>query len=162
MRAYLALGPLSLILLTSAVAPPKSPSFEGTYRLISRDLANGTKQMPPNIVGMITFTKHSRNFNVYWKDAGGKAMSISAISTYQLTNQQYRETNVYYLVNDEISGKGVSYDLSSSSAASPVTIKGNRIEVQFPLHDEPRITFEGNKMTATRAGAFVDHWERVQ
>ena len=85
MRAYLALGPLSLILLTSAVAPPKSPNIEGTYRLISRDMADGTKLVPPNITGLITFTKRYRNFNVYWKDGSGKATSISAIATYQLT-----------------------------------------------------------------------------
>lgn len=161
MHAYLALGSLSLILLTGAIAPPKSPSIEGTYRLVSRDLPNGTKQVPPSIVGLITFTKHYRNFNIYWKDAGGKAMSISGIATYQITNKEYRETNVYYLVNDEIGGKGLSYDVSGSSDASPVAIKGTRIEMKFPLHGEPKVAFEGNKMTATAAGAFVDHWERV-
>lgn len=162
MRAYLALGPLSLILLTGAIGPPKSPSIEGTYRLVSRDLPDGTKQVPPSIVGLITFTKNYRNFNIYGKDAGGKAMSTSSISTYQITNKEYRETSVYYLVNDEIGGKGLSYDLSGSSGASPVAIKGTRIEMKLPLHGEPKVVFEGNKLTATGEGAFVDHWERVQ
>ena len=162
MRAYLALAPLSLILLSGAIAPAKSPTIEGTYRLVSRDLADGTKQVPPNIVGLVTFTKQYRNFNIYWKDAAGKAMSISAIATYQLTNKEYRETNVYYSVNDEIGGKGVSYDFSGSSGTSPVMMKGSRIEMKFPLHNEPNLAFEGNRMTATRAGAFVDHWERVR
>ena len=161
MRAYLALGPLSLVLFTGAIAPPKSPNIEGTYRLVSRDLPDGTKQVPPSIVGLLTFTEHDRNFNIYWKDAGGKAMSISSISTYQITNKEYRETNVYYLVNDEIGGKGLSYDLSGSSGISPVAIKGTRIETKFPLHGEPNVVFEGNKMTATSERAFVDHWERV-
>jgi hypothetical protein len=112
-------------------------------------------------VGLITFTKQYRNFNIYWKDSRGKAMSISNIATYQLSGKEYRETSVYYLVNDEIGGKGLSYDLSATSGASPVVMKGTRIEMQLPLHGEPKVVFEGNRMTATREGAFVDHWERV-
>jgi hypothetical protein len=161
MRAYLALGPLPLILLTGAIAHPNALSIKGTYRLVSRDLPDGTKQVPPNIVGLITFTTKYRNFNIYWKDASGKAMSISNIATYQLTDKEYRETNVYYLTNDEIGGKGLSYDLSATSGASPVAMKGTRIAMQLPLHDEPKVVFEGNRMTATREGAFVDHWVRA-
>jgi hypothetical protein len=161
MRARSAFGFLSLILLTSAIAHPKGPSIKGSYRLVSRDLADGSKQVPPNIMGLITFTTKYRNFNIYWKDAGGKAVSISNIATYQLTDKNYRETNVYYLMNDESGGKGLSYDLSATSGSSPVVVKGARIEMKLPLHDEPRVTFEGNRLTATREGEFVDHWVRV-
>ena len=161
MRAHLALGSLAAILLTGAVANSKGPSITGTYRLISRDLSDGTKQVPPDIVGLITYTAKYRNFNIYWKDAKGKTVSISAIATYQLTAKEYRETNVYHLMNDESSGKGLSYDLSTTSGSSPVVLKGARIEVQLPLHDEPKAVFQGNTLTATREGAFVDHWVRV-
>jgi hypothetical protein len=67
-------------------------------------------------------------------------------------------------MNDEIGGKGPSYDWSNPSGASPVTITGTRIAFQLPLHGEPEIAFEGNTFTATGkvgAGTFVDHWERV-
>jgi hypothetical protein len=161
MRARSALGFLSLILLTAAIAHPKGPSIRGSYRLVSRDLADGTKQVPPNIVGLITFTTKYRNFNIYWKDASGKAVSISNIATYQLTDKNYRETNVYYLMNDESGGKGLSYDLSATSGASPVVIKGAHIEMKLPLHDEPTVVFDGDNLTATREGDFVDHWVRV-
>lgn len=161
MRTYLALGPVSLILLTGAIAYPKPPTIKGTYRLVSRVLPDGSKQVPPNIVGLITFTTKYRNFNIYWKDANGKSVSISNIATYQLTGKEYRETNIYYLMNDEAGGKGLSYDLSATSGTSPVAIKGTRLEIQLPLHDEPRVAFDGNRLTATREGIFVDHWERV-
>jgi hypothetical protein len=160
MRAYLALGPLSLILLTGAIST-KPPTIKGTYRLVARDLADGTKQVPPNVVGLITYTSKYRNFNIYWKGADGKTVSISTIATYQLTPKEYRETNVYSVVNDESRGKDPIYDLSTTSAASPVAMKGGRIEMQLPLHDEPKVAFEGDKFTATREGVFVDHWERV-
>jgi hypothetical protein len=164
MRPDVALASLSLIFFTGAVAPPKPPSIEGTYRLVSRDLPDGSKQVPPAIDGLFTLTKGYRNFNIYRKDARGKLHSVSEIATYQLTPKEYRETNMFFLVNDEIGGKGVSYDVSSQSAASPVTITGMRVQMQLPLHGEPEAAFEGNKLTATGKGVFgtfVDHWERL-
>ena len=166
MRADFALASLSLLFLTGAVVPPapKPPSLEGSYRLASRDLPDGSTQVPPAIDGLITYTKGYRNFNIYWKDASGKLFSVSSVATYDLTPKEYREKSIFFLVNDEIGGKGVSYDLSGESGASPVTITGMRVEMQLPLHGEPQIAFEGNRVTATGKGAFgtfVDHWERV-
>jgi hypothetical protein len=160
MRSSLVLGLVSLILLTGATSY-SSPSIKGTYRLVSRDLPDGTKQVPPNIVGLITYTTKYRNFNIYWKGADGKAVSISNIATYELTDKEYRETNLYYLRNDEAGGKGVSYDLSQTSSASPVSTEGTGIKMKLPLHDEPTVVFDGDKMTASSEGAFVDHWMRV-
>ena len=161
MRPYLALGSLAAIVLTGAVPNSKGPSIQGTYKLVSRDLSDGTKQLPPDVVGLITYTAKYRNFNIYWKDATGKAVSISNIATYKLTPKEYRETNLYYLMNDE-GGKGLSYDLSATTASSPVVVKGTRIEMQLPLHNEPKVVYQGNGFTATREGAFVDHWVRVR
>ena len=164
MRADFGIASLALIVLTGAAAPLKPPSIEGTYRLVSRDLPDGSKQVPPAIEGLITYSKGYRNFNIYWKDARGKTLSISNIATYQLTPTEYREKSLFHLVNDEISGKGPSYDWSNPDGASPVTIAGIRIALKLPLHGEPEIVFEGNRMTATGksdAGSFVDHWERV-
>jgi len=116
MRPDLALAFLSLVLLTGATAPPKPPNIEGTYRLVSRDLPDGSKQVSPAIDGLITFTKGYRNFNIYWKDAGGKVFSVAYVASYQLTAQEYGEKSIFFLVNDEIGGKGVSYDLSAPSS----------------------------------------------
>ncbi|MBI1852816.1 MAG: hypothetical protein HYR85_20945 [Planctomycetes bacterium] len=143
----------------SNVAPP---SIEGTYVLVSRDLPDGTKQAPPVVVGLMTYTKEYRNFNVYWKDAKGKSTSISSIATYKLTEKTYDETNVYYMVNDESGGKGVTYDVTAATGSSPISMKDGRIEMQLPLHGEPKVVFAGDTMTATREGAFVDHWKKVR
>ena len=140
----------------------QEPSIEGTYKLVSRELPNGTKQGPPDVLGLITYTKEYRNFNVYVKDATGTSFSISSISTYKLTDKEYSEKNIYYMVNDEDGGKGVTYDVSGSTATSPVSVKDRRIEFQLPLHGEPAVVFEGDKLTATRKGAFIDYWERVK
>jgi hypothetical protein len=49
-----------------------APSIEGTYRLVSRQLPDGTVLKPPDIMGLLTYTKSHRNFNIVWKDATGK------------------------------------------------------------------------------------------
>ena len=143
-------------------AAGEAPSIEGTYKLVSRELPNGTKQGPPDVLGLITYTKEYRNFNVYVKDTTGQSFSISSISTYKLTDKEYSEKNIYYMVNDEVGGEEVTYDLSGSTATAPVSVKDKRIEFQLPLHGEPAVVFEGDKLTATRKGAFIDHWERVK
>src|SRR5437879_8730252 len=81
-------------------AAGEAPSIEGTYKLVSRELPNGTKQGPPDVLGLITYTKEYRNFNVYVKDATGTSFSISSISTYKLTDKEYSEKNIYYMVNE--------------------------------------------------------------
>ena len=159
--AALLLGIAALIAGTGQAAG-EAPGIEGTYKLVSRELANGTKQGPPDVLGLLTYTKEYRNFNIYAKDATGKSFSISSISTYNLTEKEYSEKNIYYMVNDEGGGKGVTYDLSGSTATSPVSVKERRIEFQLPLHGEPSAAFEGDKFTATRKGAFIDYWERVK
>jgi hypothetical protein len=164
MRAKLVLAFLSLFVLTGAAAAQKPPSIAGTYRFVSRVMADGSKQVPPMIDGLITFTAGYRNFNIYWKDAAGKAFSVSYAASYELTAKEYREKSIFFLVNDEIGGKGVTYDLSGASGTAPVTITGTAIAFQAPLHGEPALVFDGNTLTATAKGpfgTFVDHWERV-
>ncbi len=138
-----------------------APTIEGTYRLVSRELPDGTIQEPPEIVGLITYAKRYRNFNIYSKDAEGKSSSSSYIATYNLTEESYSEESIYRMVNDE-AGDGLSYDLSGPTGSSPVTISDGKIEFQLPLYDEPSIVFEGKRATATRSGAFVDRWEKVE
>ena len=40
-------------------------------------------------------------------------------------------------------------------------IDGDKISFKLPLHDEPEVVFDKDGLTATRAGAFVDHWKMV-
>ena len=153
---------IAALIACAGQAAGEAPSIEGTYKLVSRELPNGTKQGPPDVLGLITYTKEYRNFNVYVKDATGQLFSISSISTYKLTDKEYSEKNIYYMVNDEVGGEEVTYDLSGSTATAPVSVKDKRIEFQLPLHGEPAAVFEGDKFTATRKGAFIDYWERVK
>lgn len=161
---YLGLGfaALGLAQPVAAAEPMKAPSIDGTYMLVSRNLADGTKQQSPDVVGLTTLRHGYRNFNIYWHDAKGKRFSISYVASYTFTGKEYSEKSIYSMVNDEIAGKGVTYDLSGPSGKSPVTVDGARISFQFPNYGEPAVVFEGDTFTATRAGVFVDHWVRVK
>ena len=153
---------LIILVLCSAVpVPAQAPSIEGTYQLVSRKLPDGTVQSPPNIMGALTYTKTHRNFNVIWKEAQGKFFSYSLVSTYKLTPTEYSETILFSILNDQIRGKEIVYNLSRPTQSVPVTVEGKRIQFKLPF-DPPSVVFEGDKMTATAEGQFVDIWEKIQ
>jgi hypothetical protein len=135
--------------------------LEGSYKLVYRELPDGTKQRQPNVMGLMTYTKEFRNFNVYWKDAEGQSCSISYVASYKLTDEEYSEKSIYYMANDEIDGKELRYHFSGLSGTAPVSVKDGRVEFCLPLHDEPCVVFEGDKFTASKPGVFVDYWEKV-
>jgi hypothetical protein len=43
-----------------------------------------------------------------------------------------------------------------------VSENDGKTQFKLPLHDEPKVTFEKDGFTATRPGAFVDHWSKVK
>ncbi|MCX6833083.1 MAG: hypothetical protein NT028_13315 [candidate division Zixibacteria bacterium] len=160
---------LSVTLLLSALAiasePPKAtaknPSIEGTYRLVTRTLPDGTKMTSPDIIGLLTFTKTHRNFNIVWKQPDGKKFSLSIVSTYKLTDKDYTETLLYVLQNDEITGKGLTYDFSGQSKTVPISMSGGSIKIKLPF-DPATVTFSGNKIIGVAESMFTDDWEKIQ
>lgn len=163
MRTVVALACLILIgalsVKLTAQTAKSAPSIAGNYVLEKRHLPDGKVVLPPEVQGMMTLTADRRNFNVYWQQ-DGKPVSVSIISKYNLSSSEMSEECSYYMINDG-SGKPPTYETTSSSGKSPVTIKGEKIEFQFPLHGEPKVVFDKSGMTATREGAFVDHWKKV-
>lgn len=160
---------LSITLLLSAwaiasgtpKATAKNPSIEGTYQLVSRTLPDGTKMASPDIIGLLTFTKTHQNFNVFWKQPDGKKFSLSIISTYKLTDKDYTETRLYMLQNDELTGKGLTYDFSGQSKTVPITIAGGSIKIKMPF-DPPTVTFSENGLTGVAESMFTDYWEKIE
>jgi hypothetical protein len=132
----------------------------GTWRLVSREMADPKARPPMNLVGLLTFTAEYRNFHVSWADAQGKRFFRSSVSKYKLTEESYSETCLQSVSCDERDGKGVRYDTATGSAEATRTTEG--VEIQLPLFGEPRLAFRGDRMTATVEGQFTDRWERVK
>jgi len=151
---------IGVALLFAISASAQSPSIEGTYQFISRQLPDGTMLKPPDIMGICTYSKSHRTFNTVRRDASGEFSSTSLVSTYKLTTIEYSETLLFSIRNN-IGGKGIVYDLLGKTQSVPVNIEGGRIQFKMPL-ERPTVTFEGNKIIATVEGGFVDLWERAQ
>ena len=151
-----------MVLLFAIPASAQAPSIEGTYTFISRKLPDGTMLSPPDLMGLLTYTKSHINANLVRKDATGKFFSISYVSTYKLTATEYSETLLFSIQNDQIGGKDIVYDLSGKTQSAPVTVEGGRIQFKRPFGGRS-LVFEGNKVTATAENnANVDVWEKVQ
>ena len=142
-----------------------TPSIVGTYQLIRRELPDGTVRVPPMVKGMFTYTEEFRNFSVLWQDDQGKFYSVCYVARYTLTDTEYSETSEYVISDDQIHRKGIRYDLSHSTAKSPVSYDGKRIRFALPQPFEKALSvtleFEGPKLTATAKDQFVDYWEKV-
>jgi hypothetical protein len=134
----------------------KVPSIEGTYRFERRELPDGTILKPPAVMGIQTFTKNERNFNIMWTDKSGKHFSFDVFSNYKFTDKDYTETIHFGVMNDEIDGKGLTY-ITDQTKTVPITYKDGKLQFHFPF-DPPDVTFEGNKMIATSKGVFTDYW----
>lgn len=138
----------------------KVPSLVGTYKLIVRELPDGTKLGAPKIMGLLTFTEKYRNFNVVWQDENGKHFSYSVVSEYKLTSTEYTETILFSILNDEIGGQQINYDLVGKTKTVPVTMDGSKVKIDLPF-DPASIVFDENWITSKVLGQFTDYWEYV-
>jgi hypothetical protein len=154
------LGALSFAGEPPTPQPSPAPSIAGTYRLVSRQMPDGMRLRPPEVIGLFTYTKTHRNFNILQKGATGQWASFSVVSTYTLTPAAYTETLLYSVRTDLAGGKDPIYDLSGETRSAPVTMDGGRIQFKAPF-EPPVFAFEGNRLTATRDGR-VDVWEKVE
>ncbi len=163
-RSYIAILSIIMILVFSftTIAQEKqmqeAPTIEGTYKLVKRVLSDGTTAT--DAMGLLTYTKTHRNFNVIWKNKDGKFFSYSLVSTYKLTPTEYSETKIFSIMNDQIGGKEIQYDLSAPSETVPVTMEDGKIMFELPF-DPVSVTLDGNKVIAKNPD-FTDYWEKVQ
>jgi hypothetical protein len=162
--AIFALFPLAVLSCSGSSghqSAAASPEIKGTYKLVSRQLPDGTILKPPQIMGLFTYTETHRNFNIVGQDATGKFFgSISA--TYTLTPTEYNQTQLFNVSNDPSDRTKVVYDLAEKKSSAPVKMESGRVE--FKPEGEPTLVFEGTKLTATQRGqqdSFVDMWEKV-
>lgn len=151
---------ISVSFLFSSFLLAQNVNIEGTYKLVTRVLSDGTRLKAPDIVGLMTFTKTHRNFNLVWVDKDGKHFSYSVVSTYKLTDKDYTEKIIFSVMNDEISGKGLTYVMSGDSATVPVKETEGKMEIKMPF-DPVTIVFENNRFIGTSDGQFTDYWQKI-
>ena len=96
----------------------------------------------------------------FWPTSDGKPASLSEISKWEWSEAEVTATAMLVICDDG-SGRPPVYVVGGDTKSTPVMKQGARISYQHPI-DAPFIVMEGNKMTATLEGVFVDYWEKVK
>lgn len=109
----------------------------------------------PEVMGLQTYTKTHRNFNILSKDAGGQFTSRSIVATYTLTPTEYVETTLFHVL---VRGDKVQREIATAPQRTAVTIEGGRIQFRT---EQRSAVYEGNRFTATSPES-VDLWEKVE
>ena len=107
------------------------------------------------------FHQNSPELQRRLETADGKKSSLSIVSTYKLTDKDYSEIQLYVLQNDELTGKGLTYDFSGQSRTVPISMQGGSIKIKMPF-DPATVTFSGNKIIGVADAMFTDDWEKIQ
>ena len=157
----LALALIAMISVAFAEGEEAASGIEGNYMLVSQDLQDGTTRVPPLVGGMFNITSKYWNLNVWWTDSTGKVFSVSEISKYSMTDSTCTETRLYSASNIGSSGEPIKYDFEQKTKTVSVKRDGSQISFELPF-DSVMVVFDGNKLTASVEGEFVDHWEKVE
>ena len=157
----LALALIAMISVAFAEGEEAASGIEGNYMLVSQDLQDGTTRVPPLVGGMFNITSKYWNLNVWWTDSTGKVFSVSEISKYSMTDSTCTETRLYSASNIGSSGEPIKYDFEQKTKTVSVKRDGSQISFELPF-DSVMVVFDGNKLTASVEGDFVDHWEKVE
>ena len=147
-------------LLLVLCGPAHAEDIDGTWKLVMRKLPDGTVQMPPTVQGRFTIKNGVQQLVVFWPTPEGKPASLSEIDRVELSETEIAATAVLVIFDDG-GGKPPVYTVGGETKRSPVTRQGGRVSYQHPVHP-PFVVREGDKITATLEGVFVDYWEKVQ
>jgi len=154
-------GAMALVLLTAVAVLAESPALQGTYKLVSRQLPDGTTKSQPDVMGLLTFTSTHRTLNVVWKGPNDIISTYSLASTYKLESGKYTEKVLFSSLNDHMAGQKPTYDLVAKNQTVRV-VTGEMAAAEKPHVDVPTMIIDGNKITTTAEGSFIDTWERIE
>ncbi len=133
---------------------------DGTWQLSMRKLPDGTTLKPPIVQGRSSFHNGVNQLVVFWPTPDGKSASLSSISKWEWTDSEVSATRIL-LIFDDGSGNPPAYMVGGETKREPIGRHDGRVSYQHPL-DPPLLVYDGNKMTATLQGVFVDYWEKVE
>lgn len=134
----------------------------GTYRLVRRELPDGTVLEPPAIAGFMTYTGKYRNFHLYQPGTtAGSPGSVSMVATYSTAGEEYSETTLYEASSNLPEGSGIAYKIPGGTFTTPISRSAQNLQFR-DTETGPMLTFSRDSMVATLEGAFVDRWVRVE
>jgi hypothetical protein len=134
--------------------------LEGKWVLVKRMLPDGKVLTPPAVLGQFSIQNGLNQLVVFWPMPNGNSASLSSINKWDWTRTLVTVTPILSIFDDG-SGKPPVYTVGGSQKSSPISRNGNIVSYQHPT-DPPFNVWDGDKLTATFEGVFVDYWERVR
>lgn len=138
-----------------------SVGITGSYRLVSRELPDGSVLEPPEIFGFMTYTPTHRHFHIYTPLPDGTPSSVSAVSEYSMSGGEYSEEPLYEALNNISGSAGLDYNIAGEGFSTPLSRTDQRVEFRDG-GSGPILTFSGDSLVAELEGDFVDRWIRVE
>lgn len=120
-----------------------APSVQGTWKLVSRTLPDGSVVKEPDVIGFTTYTADKRDVLFAVKGNDGNYGGLIIQSKYSLTEKAYTEENLAFLKN--FGAKTIVVPLKKGT--SRVTVKDGRIEFALPTAGNSPVVVEGDTMT---------------
>jgi hypothetical protein len=146
---------------TAAGAMSGGAALVGSYNLVTRELPDGSTLEPPAIFGFMTYTNRYRHFHLFHSGADGLPTSVSFVSEYSMSGDEYSEAPLYEVLNNRTQNAGLDYNIPGTAFSSPLSRPDQGIEFRDGTNG-PVLTFTGDSIIATLAGVFVDRWQRVE
>ena len=150
---------VALSIFAGSAANAEEKGLEGKWVLTKRKLPDGTILRPPQVLGQFSVHRGLNQLVVFWPMPNGNSASLSAINKWEWSESQVAVTPIL-MVFDDGSGKPPVYAVGGDVKRSPVTRNGGVVSFQHPT-DPPFNVWDGDHMTATLDGVFVDYWERL-
>lgn len=158
---YKKIFPVILWFLFFSFTLAQNPDIKGTYEFVIRVLPDGTRINTPDIVGLMIFTDTHRTANLTVNN-GEENFSYSIVSTYNLNNSEYTETNLISDINNKSGNQNAAYSISEKSVTVPVTKTEGKLEITMPF-DPVTAVFDGDRIiTKAKDGSFTDYWKRIE
>lgn len=145
---------------TAAAARPV-PSIDGTYRLAFRVVADGTRQVPPTVDGLMTFAGGYRGVDIMEHDEKGEIVTLSSVSTYTFNDSLYTEHMRYHMGTGYAPSEGGGFK-ANLDGSSPVTVGADgSISFDMPV-DGVHAIFTTDSITIRMGTVLTDHWVKVK
>lgn len=153
---------ISLLPAADEAEAINAPILKGTWRLVSRTLADSSIVDDSLVSGIMVFTETTKHQTMSWKNGDGKWTTITHLADYIFDREAYVERNIYHIQTISSRIDSVAVNASDTAAKSDVEVRDYGYWFSFPLFDSPDVYYTGPFIKTYEPGVYEDRWERLK